>query len=139
MYKEEQLTNIKEIILNRIAQGESVNEITKDENLISQKQFYILLNKDKEFLQNYTRARDQQAIFYAEKIQGELDKLSDKPTREQIDKTRLIIDSYKWIASRLAAKTYSNQAKNQTNIQIVQPITGMQIIDLPEEDQETDQ
>ena len=131
MYKEKELTNIKETILDRISKGESLNEITKDKNIISQAHVYRLLNKDKQFRDNYARARESQALFYAEKIERVISDLKSSPNgnRELTDIARLEIDSYKWIASKLLPKVYSNSG-NQTNIQInnTEQITGMRII-----------
>jgi hypothetical protein len=84
-----------------------------------------------QFKDDYTHARQKQALFYVEKIENVIDNLktSSEKSRENTDIARLEIDSYKWIASKLLPKVFGNAA-TQTNIQVnVTPVTGMQIVD----------
>ncbi len=133
-YKKQQIVNFKETILDRLIQGESLNTMCKEKDLPSSRVVFRWLNKDEEFCRNYTRARQQQALFYAEKIQSELEELPNDSTREQIQIANLKIESYKWIASKLLPKVFGNMT-TQNNLQIntSEPITGMRIINtLPE-------
>ena len=131
MYSLIEIKEIKSKVLQSISEGKSLNEIQKTNGIPDSNIVYTWLNKDKEFKDNYTHARQEQAMFYAEKIESTIStlKASTEKSRELTDIARLEIDSYKWIASKLLPKVYgSNQ--NQTNIQVnVSPVTGMQIID----------
>ena len=132
MYTITERVTIKEKILNLISEGKSLNEIQKTKGLPDSNTIYIWLNKDKEFKDNYTRARQEQAMFYAEKIEQTISNLKDstEKSRELTDIARLEIDSYKWIASKLLPKVYGSQ--QQTNIQInnnIDPVRGMSIVD----------
>ena len=129
MYTDNKLIELKDYILNEMTSGRSLSAICKGDNSLSSSEVYRLLNKDKEFRDRYIHAREQQALFYAEKMQQTIEDLPDKPTREQIDKARLTIDTDKFIAARLLPKLYGS-SQNQTNIQLnVSQVTGMQIID----------
>lgn len=135
MYKPKEIANYKEIILERLSEGESLNVICQDKGMLSSREVYRLLNKDTDFRHNYTRARHDQALFYVEKNQEVIDAIPKKPTREQLDKARLILENNRWNASRLLPKVFGN-AINQTNIQInTEQITGMKIIDSDEKEQ----
>jgi len=129
MYNVIDKETLKDNIINEITNGKSLAVICNNESSLSSSEVYRLLNKDEQFRDRYVRAREQQALFYAEKMQQTIADLPEKPTREEVDKCRLSIDVDKFIAARLLPKVYgSNQ--NQTNIQVnVSPVTGMQIID----------
>ena len=131
MYSIEDTKKQKKKVLKLIAQGKSINEIENKNGVPSNDTIYKWLNKDAQFKDNYVYAREQQALFYAEKIGGVIKELKEvtEPSREKTDIARLEIDSLKWIASKLLPKVYgSNQ--QQTNVQVnIQPVTGMQIVD----------
>ena len=115
----------------QIKKGKSINEIVNKNGIPDQNTIYNWLNKDAQFKDNYVHAREQQALFYAEKIEKVIEKLKEDttPTREKTDIARLEVDSLKWIASKLLPKVYGTQAQTN-NIQVnVTPVTGMQIID----------
>ena len=148
MYSNKQLINIKETVLKELTEGKSLNTICKDNN-IQPTQVYRMLNKDTQFCDNYTHAREQQALFYAEKIDKVINDLKDianesindidtdinaikskkKYIRELTDISRLEIDSLKWVSSKLLPKIYGSNVQNNTQINInSEPITGMRII-----------
>lgn len=133
MYTITEVKKHKDNVLKLIAQGKSINEIEMQNGIPSNDTIYKWLNIDAQFKDNYIRARQDQALFYAEKVGYVIKELKDdkKPSREKTDIARLEIDSLKWIASKLLPKVYgSNQ--HQTNIQVnIQPVTGMQIVDEP--------
>ena len=129
----------QDFILDLMSMGYSLNSIcTKlntGDNVISSSEVYRMLNKNEDFRKKYVRAREQQVLFYAEKIQTTVEKLPKNATKEQIDKARLSIDTDKFIASRLLPKVFG-PPQAQTNIQInTQPITGMTILDIDHEEE----
>ena len=131
MYKPIQISKHKETILQRIEQGESLLQICRSKSTPDDNTVYKWLNEDAQFKDDYTHARQKQALFYVEKIENVVQNLKDSSehSRERTDIARLEIDSYKWIASKLLPKVFGSNL-NQTNIQVnVQPVTGMQIVD----------
>jgi len=132
MYTIEAKEKIQDNIIEEMINGNSLNAICKLKGYPEQKTIYNWLNKDTQFLQKYTHAREQQALFYAEKIENTITNLkaSAEKSRELTDIARLEIDSYKWIASKLLPKVYGTN-NNTTNVQVnVQPVTGMNIVDI---------
>jgi len=129
MYKPIERKAIKKNILKEIRKGKSINEIKNKNGIPDDNTIYTWLNKDAEFKDNYVRARQDQAIFYAEKIQSVISDLKEhEPSRELTDIARLEIDTLKWTASKLLPKVYGSSL-NQTNIQVnVEPVKGMTIV-----------
>lgn len=126
-----QVKNKKKEFLKRIAKGESLRQICSEKNTIDDNTVYKWLNKDMRFRERYAHAREQQALFYTEKIDTVIAELKEdqSPSREKTDIARLEIDSYKWIASKLLPTVYGTN-QQQTNVQVnIQQVTGMNIID----------
>ena len=135
MYKPAEIKSIKKKLLKGIREGSSIEQLHSKNNIPSKNVIYKLLNKDAQFRDDYTRAREQQALFYAEKIGGVITalKTDSAPSREKTDIARLEVDALKWIASKLLPKVYGS-LNNQTNVQVnIQPVTGMSILDSTEE------
>jgi hypothetical protein len=130
MYSITDKEKLKDNIINDITNGKSLAVICSKNTNLSSSEVYRLLNKDAEFRDRYVRAREQQALFYAEKMQQTIEDLPDKPTREEVERARLSIDVDKFIAARLLPKVYGTNS-NTTNVQVnVQPVTGMNIVDI---------
>ncbi len=114
-------------ICDRIAKGESVRRITEDKDMPAQKTVYNWLKDRPEFLQQYMRAREDQADFWAEEIIEISDNTDDDITtkknadgseydtvnHEHIQRSRLRVDSRKWLASKLKPKRYGDTKKHE--------------------------
>ena len=139
MYKDKQVTQYKQIVLDNIIKGMSISKMVAQNLIPDDNLVYKWLNNDTQFKDNYARARLEQVEYYGEKIENVVKELKEdnEPSREKTDIARLEIDSLKWIAARMLPKKYGANTVNNTNIQIVQPVTGMTILDeLPTIDQE---
>lgn len=88
----------------RIADGESLKKITDEEAMPSRVTVHQWLIDDKEFLNKYEAAKALQADVYA-------DEMDDIAHNEEIDtqRARLIIDTRKWVASKLKPKRYGDK------------------------------
>lgn len=98
------------------------------------------LNQDEKFLAQYTRAKEEQADFLAEEMleiaddsSNDTTKIYDKAgneieveNREWVNRSRLRVETRKWIASKLKPKKYSDKIEIAGNLEIKQ-ITGMEI------------
>ncbi len=130
MYSEEEAQRIKDQIIDKVEIGQSLLEISKNENMICQDMIYKWLNKDAQFKENYVRAKRYQSLFVWERINGVIHnlKLYGKAlTNEQVQLARLEIDSDKWYVSKLVPKIFGTAA-DITNVQInLNQITGMSI------------
>lgn len=114
------------LICERLAQGESLVNICKDEKLPARGTVMRWLQEDRHtgFRDNYARAREAQADFYAEEIIGIADeectyvKHGDGDEARKVEvafdsaavaRNRLRVDARKWYASKVAPKKYGEK------------------------------
>jgi len=110
-------------ICERIANGESLREIAKAMNLGSPSKICAEASKNPEFAEQYARAMDIRVENLADELidiaeDGSNDWMErqnrDGSTyiafdREAIERSRLRIDTRKWIASKLKPKKYGDR------------------------------
>lgn len=109
---------IADKICNRLANGESVRRITDDTDMPAQSTVYDWLAREPSFAEQYARAREKQAdaIFnecldiaddarndWMEKNGGQV------PDNEAVQRSRLRIDTRKWMAGKLRPKVYGEK------------------------------
>ena len=116
--------HIASVICIRIAEGESLREIVKDEGMPDRSTVYDWLLRHPEFADHYARAREEQADTLADEIiaiadeQPEIIAVTDKKTGALIEhkldgaflqwqKNR--IDARKWTAMKLKPKKYGDR------------------------------
>ena len=108
-------------ICQRIAAGESVRHICKDDAMPADRTVWKWLTIHSEFAQQYARARVAQADVYAAEIIDIADRCRrgvitrdkdgkiETETRDMVERSRLMIDARKWAASKLAPKKYGDR------------------------------
>lgn len=94
-------------ICERVAEGESLNAICKEPEMPARLTIYRWFREYESFSNNYARAREDQADFYADEIIA----LADSATDPQ--KARLQIDTRKWVASKLKSKKYGDKVQQE--------------------------
>jgi hypothetical protein len=116
--------HIATVICIRIAEGESLNRILKEQGMPAQSAVYEWLLRHPEFAEMYTRAREEQADTLADEIidiadeQPEIIAVIDKRTGELIEhkldgaflqwqKNR--IEARKWTAMKLKPRKYGDR------------------------------
>ena len=116
--------NVFDAICDRIAQGESLRAICKDEDMPTAQNFCKWLARDEtgELRQQYARAREDQA----DTIFDEILEIADNATNdwmerqgegaigyqlngEHVQRSRLRIDARKWMAGKLRPKVYGEK------------------------------
>lgn len=116
---------LKDEICSRIAHGESLVRILKsNENFPDYTNVMQWLRKDELFRQNYTKAKEDQADYLAEEIidiadDGSNDWMErhdkDNPgwsfNGEHYQRSRLRVDTRKWVASKMKPKRYGDSMK----------------------------
>jgi hypothetical protein len=120
-------------ICTRIAEGESLRTICKDEEMPASSSVYKWLSENTAFSEQYAHAREKQADFYAEQIVEIADeevtmvrrskhqhgaKEEDDTEENEVEvvfdptavaRNRLRVDARKWYASKLAPKKYGEK------------------------------
>lgn len=96
------------IICDRIADGESLRAICRDDGFPSVVTVRKWVNEDKQgFANQYMRARDMQADHYQELI------IDEAFSAEDAAIGRLRVDALKWTASKLAPKKYGDKVTQE--------------------------
>jgi hypothetical protein len=105
-------------ICERIALGESLRAICREDGTPNQATVYRWLDQDEAFREQYARARAKQADTMAEEIVEIADETwndtqvtehGEKPNSEWIARSRLRVDARKWLMSKLAPKKYGEK------------------------------
>ena len=110
----------------RIAEGESLRKICKDDKMPSLVAVWKWLNNSEELVKQYTRAREEQAETFVDEILDIADDNKDDTylddngkliiNQEVIARSRLRVDSRKWIASKLKPKRFGDYTKIQAEV-----------------------
>lgn len=113
-------------ICERLGLGESLRAICDDEAMPGKTTVLRWLNTFDEFRTQYAHAREAQADYWAEEIidisdDGSNDTYKDKDGNERTDqeviaRSRLRVDTRKWLMARMAPKKYGEK--------ITQEVTG---------------
>ena len=116
--------DLADIICERIAEGQSLRSILRDEDMPAMGTVLRWLVVSEEFLLQYTKAREVQAETLADEMQDIADDGSnDWMARqgkdgenvgwvlngEHVQRSRLRIETRKWIASKLKPKKYGDK------------------------------
>jgi hypothetical protein len=110
-------------ICKRIASGESLTAICKDEHMPAKHHVLDWLFDEPEFSTQYARAREAQAEHYLEEIiEISDDSMLDtemgedgieRTNHEVVARARLRVDTRKWAMSKLAPKKYGDKVQNE--------------------------
>lgn len=116
---------LADLICTRMENGETLREICRDEAMPSRQTVLNWCDKHDEFVGQYARAREALQDYWADEIVEIADDASndwmtkegvDVVNSEHINRSRLRIDSRKWLMSKLAPKRFGDK--------ITQEITG---------------
>jgi len=141
---------IADCICARLVMGESIREITAKKHFPSQRTIYYWLAKNEAFLQQYTLAREvQQERFYEECLEIADDATNDWMERhdkegniagyqlngEHVQRSRLRIETRRWMMERMAAKRYGKDKPaprkdpigDMSREQLIEKLTSMGI------------
>ena len=137
---------IADIICERIADGESLRSMCKEESMPSKATVFRWLSVHKLFQDQYARAREEQAEAFADEIVSISDeaettvKSHGNGTTEvtfdsvAIARNRLRIDARKWVASKLKPKKYGEKLDIEHSGNEEKPIiTRVELIALNDE------
>jgi len=113
-------------ICERIANGESLRKICKDEKMPNLTSVWKWLNNNEELSKQYARAREEQAETFVDEILDIADNNKDDTfidedgkeiiNQEVIARSRLRVDARKWVASKLKPKKFGDYTKIQAEV-----------------------
>jgi len=112
-YTADEIKKAKESIIGKLYEGESLMQVLKkDESLPNRSYVYEWLNEensrfDKEFANNYARARENSADIDSDKIEGIAQELREDKITPQA--ARVISDNLKWVAGKKRPKKYGDK------------------------------
>lgn len=111
-------------ICSQLAEGRSLRTICKADDMPSCVTVYAWLRKHDEFLKQYTRAKEDAADAFAEEMLDIADEASNdwmeihdkdnvgyRLNGEAINRSRLRVDTRKWIAAKLKPKKYGERVQ----------------------------
>lgn len=130
--QEERERKFKEIIKEIETKGQSLTKATKKIGL-DKKSFLLMIEKDSTLLHQYTRATESRADLIAERmIRNSHNRANDfytdsegnlKPNPVAVQRDRLILDTDKWLLSKLAPKKYGDRLTLDGEVKTGQPLT----------------
>lgn len=112
----------------------ALRNILKDDGMPDTYSFYKWMREDEKALKQYARAKEDQADILAEEILDIADDgLNDTYTKDGevltnhdvIARSRLRVDSRKWLASKLKAKKYGDRIDNVSSDGSMSPANKM--------------
>lgn len=117
-----------DIICARIAEGQSIRTICADEEMPAIETFYRWIRTFPEFQEQYARAKEDQADAMAEEMLDIADDANNdwmerlnkddqsigwQINGEHVQRSRLRLDTRKWLASKLKPKKYGDSILNK--------------------------
>lgn len=107
------LADIKDELLLRSAEGESVFTISHDDHMPCRATLYKWIREDPQFRAEYENALEQRADKYVEQIADLSRYMSERAamgaSNEEVTALKSHINSLQWIAARLNAKKYGDR------------------------------
>jgi hypothetical protein len=122
---------LTDYICERLASGESMRSISRDEDMPAMSTLFKWLREHKEFSQQYEKAKEESADALVEEILDIADNgtndwmesyakegedVAYKINGEHIQRSRLRVDTRKWAASKLKPKKYGDRLITDQNI-----------------------
>lgn len=117
---------VAEAITERIADGESLRSICSDEAMPAKSTVFKWLSQNKEFADQYARAREEQAETLASEIVaiadekdgraivgGEGEEVAVVFDSTAVARNRLRVDARKWVAAKLKPKVYGEKVTTE--------------------------
>jgi predicted HTH domain antitoxin len=130
--QEERERKFNLIIKEIESKGQSLTKATKKIGL-DKKSFLLMIEKDSTLLHQYTRAMEARADLIAERmVRNSHNRANDfytdsegnlKPNPVAVQRDRLILDTDKWLLSKLMPKKYGDRLTLDGEVKTGQPLT----------------
>lgn len=120
-------SEIAEHICKSLMEGRSLRSVCSEEGMPQVSTVFLWLHRHKEFMEQYAHAREVQAEAMADEMNDIADDGSNDwmdrelkngdtirvPDHEHINRSRLRVDTRKWIAARLLPKKFGDRVVNE--------------------------
>lgn len=130
--------DLADSICEQLATGDSMRTVCKPDDMPAMSTVFRWLREHKEFQEQYARAKEEAADALVEEIQDIADDGSNdwmehhdkdgntgwKLNGEHVQRSRLRVDTRKWVASKLKPKKYGDRVDVTSGGEKVQPILG---------------
>jgi len=113
----------KERILERMAQGASLNSICREDGMPSIASVFRWLDEDKAFQEKYARAINMRADVKFDELDDVSEEAAMAESAVRVAGLRLKADNIKWQLARMNAKKYGEKA--ETTLQAGESITEL--------------
>lgn len=102
---------VREVILERIAKGESLRSVCRDKDMPDDSAVYRWLEADKEFATKYASAR----AIQADRIVDDFHDLEEQVLTGDIkpDAAKVVLWSRQWRAAKLRPKVYGDKVEHE--------------------------
>jgi hypothetical protein len=96
-------------ICRRVAEGESMRTIIKDEGMPSNSTFLRWAAEDPEISRMYTQALQMRAAIYADELIDLADRAGTMTEAHQIQALKLMVNTRQWVSARLLPRVYGER------------------------------
>lgn len=139
--------HLADVICARLAEGESLRSVCRDADMPDKASVFRWMRTHQEFCDQYTRAKqasadamiedmldiaDDGANDWMEKLNADGEIIGRQLNGEHVNRSRLRVDTRKWIAERMQPKKYG--AKVSQEIDMRAALTHKQITDVSDEE-----
>ncbi|NQY41964.1 MAG: hypothetical protein HRT87_01255 [Legionellales bacterium] len=130
-YTEEEKTKAFKIVTDRVANGESLRAVLRDENTMGSESFYKWMEQDESKAKQYAHAYSVRAdvIFeeileIADKQGSDVDIVDGKEVTNNnvVQRSRLQVDARKWVLAKMNPKKYSDKIQVDSSVFEEQPL-----------------
>jgi len=129
-------------ICDRLAAGQSLREICRDDDMPHESTVRKWAVEDREgFYTQYARAREAQTEYWADEIvaiadDSARDSWTDENGVERVDhdhisRSRLRVDTRKWLMSKLAPKKYGDRVTNEHTGEVSHRVVRIERVIMP--------
>lgn len=136
---------LADIICERLASGESMRSISRDDGMPASSSMFKWIRENKEFSEQYAIAKQESADAWVEEIldiaddgsndwmevyskgKSEEESIGWKVNGECIQRSRLRVDTRKWAASKMNPKKYGDKIQQDVSLDANIESTAVQI------------
>ncbi len=129
-YTKEDRTRILNTVCDRLSNGEALRTILKEKDMIDSTTFYKWIDSDAEKAKQYAQAREAREEFIFEEILEIADETENDTTiidigddvnitkvnNEAIQRSRLRVDTRKWMLGKMNSNKYGDKIQQETTI-----------------------